>query len=639
MTVGLKHCLRLLECTAITPGDAKILADYAISVLCFLPLPAIVQRKGFHGLESQFTRELCARLHLPDGLSGERAPLLTYSALGTLAGFEGWFNEKFQGYTVDKLRDVAHENPELEEIILDPNGSKLTAAHLSIFFRGLLGSTYPHFFLRSGSSDYGVDGTMFEVAAAATANTFCDMKHVLLEFELCHGEPQHIVRDVGPGPFAELEGILHLLELLSQITPIGPSPSFSVKIRDQLANVEEIITRRSPAIATIYHASYLFDFPMRYLAFRLHALDLKAAVKTLGKEFGDVSAKELHADPLKVNVHRDAVFVDGVQIFSKFAGNSIRLECSFIGEEGIGLGPTHEFFTLFSHELCRPNLVFRSDDPSAPFAHAQNGLFFSPIATEAAVEVLGCFIGKAILSECLVDIHFNPALFRFLRGQRVEISDVDPVLARSLDRLDVGSGCSFVYPGYEFELLPNGADIEVSMENVATFKLRIHDWTCGEALFKLRYAFIRGFEKVMPFSRLSILTEEEICLVLGGHRAPFNLSDLLDHVVISHGYTAESPCIMMLFEILAEFSPEHQRLLVQFITGYAHLPVGGLAALDPPLTIAKREFNDGVNPDHQLPSVMTCTNYFKVPSYSQKEIMRDRILTAITECPNGFELT
>jgi E3 ubiquitin-protein ligase TRIP12 len=145
---------------------------------------------------------------------------------------------------------------------------------------------------------------------------------------------------------------------------------------------------------------------------------------------------------------------------------------------------------------------------------------------------------------------------------------------------------------------------------------------------------------VLPFSVLDILSESEICEVLSGDRRDFILDDLLDNVVISHGYTPESPEIMMLFEIIAELEREHQRLLVRFLTGYAHLPLGGLAALDPKLTIAKREFSDrNIEPDDQLPSVMTCTNYFKVPSYSSKEIMRARIITAITEGQNSFELT
>ena len=95
----------------------------------------------------------------------------------------------------------------------------------------------------------------------------------------------------------------------------------------------------------------------------------------------------------------------------------------------------------------------------------------------------------------------------------------------------------------------------------------------------------------------------------------------------------------MLFDILIEMIIEEQRQFIQFITGFSQLPIGGLKSLSPKLTIAKRQFDYSINIDSQLPTVMTCTNYFKLPPYSTKLIMKERIFYAIKEGLGAFQLT
>lgn len=115
---------------------------------------------------------------------------------------------------------------------------------------------------------------------------------------------------------------------------------------------------------------------------------------------------------------------------------------------------------------------------------------------------------------------------------------------------------------------------------------------------------------------------------------------------------------------MGEFNPEQQRAFCQFVTGAPRLPPGGLAVLNPKLTIVRKVksftqlsskawiFCIGVfilalyiaftllyvliqhssttsnitangtglleSADDDLPSVMTCANYLKLPPYSTK---------------------
>ena len=69
------------------------------------------------------------------------------------------------------------------------------------------------------------------------------------------------------------------------------------------------------------------------------------------------------------------------------------------------------------------------------------------------------------------------------------------------------------------------------------------------------------------------------------------------------------------------------------------MPVGGLARLSPRLTIVLKRPENGVSPDAYLPSVMTCANYLKLPDYSSKAVMHERLMTAINEGQGCFLLS
>lgn len=49
-----------------------------------------------------------------------------------------------------------------------------------------------------------------------------------------------------------------------------------------------------------------------------------------------------------------------------------------------------------------------------------------------------------------------------------------------------------------------------------------------------------------------------------------------------------SAAVLQLLEIMAEFTPEQQHAFCQFVTGAPRLPPGGLAALNPKLTIVRK---------------------------------------------------
>jgi E3 ubiquitin-protein ligase TRIP12 len=123
-----------------------------------------------------------------------------------------------------------------------------------------------------------------------------------------------------------------------------------------------------------------------------------------------------------------------------------------------------------------------------------------------------------------------------------------------------------------------------------------------------------------------------------------------------HGFNGESRAIRDLVEILSEYDPTTRRNYLQFVTGSPKLPIGGkpllytyyprlmvsssgFRGLNPPLTVVRKPHEAPLTADDYLPSVMTCVNYLKLPEYSSKSIMREKLRIAIQEGMGSFHLS
>lgn len=65
----------------------------------------------------------------------------------------------------------------------------------------------------------------------------------------------------------------------------------------------------------------------------------------------------------------------------------------------------------------------------------------------------------------------------------------------------------------------------------------------------------------------------------------------------------------------------------------------GFRGLNPPLTVVRKPHEAPLSADDYLPSVMTCVNYLKLPEYSTKEVMREKLRVAMKEGVGSFHLS
>ena len=196
-----------------------------------------------------------------------------------------------------------------------------------------------------------------------------------------------------------------------------------------------------------------------------------------------------------------------------------------------------------------------------------------------------------------------------------------------------------VLPGAdEFVLVKNGKQIAVTIENVEEYVSRVVDAVMYRGIERQAMAFRRGFNSIFSIEDLHILTVTEIQAMLssGVWDGPWSKSALMDAIKTDHGFHLESRQITWLMSVLATFDQNEQRQFLQFITGSPKLPFGGFKALTPPLTVVVKTAD---KPDQVLPSVMTCANYIKLPEYTSEDVLRERLLYAMTEGLGSFHLS
>lgn len=371
----------------------------------------------------------------------------------------------------------------------------------------------------------------------------------------------------------------------------------------------------------------------------------------------------------KVRISRKHILESAVKVFELYGSSSSILEVEYFEEVGTGLGPTLEFYSLVSQEFARRDLkIWRDADPSGPghFVHHPTGLYPSPLGSDEMVpngghkrthilRIVGQFVAKAMLDSRIVDMSFNKVFLKQVLGLPVPatlttLKMVDSRLADSLQKLQkLASNESvtsiddlaldFTLPGYDIELMPGGRDISVTAQNVQQYVDLIVDAIVGKGSFLQVQAFREGFSRVFPISDLQAFSVQELSMLLGNSEEDWSVETLSESIKADHGFSIESRAIRDLIDLISAYKSNERRSFLQFITGSPKLPIGGFRGLNPPLTVVRKPHEPPLKADDYLPSVMTCVNYLKLPEYSSKDSMREKLRVAMQEGVGSFHLS
>ncbi|KAG7833381.1 hypothetical protein KL943_004246 [Ogataea angusta] len=396
----------------------------------------------------------------------------------------------------------------------------------------------------------------------------------------------------------------------------------------------------------------------------------------------------------KLRLSRKKLLQGAIKVMDCYGTIPGVLEIEYFDEAGTGLGPTLEFYANVSKEFAKAKLKLwrtngrtysestSSSDSESEYVKFETGLFPRPSAKPSPkvlhlFSVLGKFVARSLLDSRIIDFEFNPLFFEIAkeldtkswkelsRKNSIErLGRVDADLAKSLGHLTryldayaeteeserseiLIDGCklsdlslNFTLPGYEdVELCPYGDEVEVDHTNLELYVDRVIDLTIKSGVRSQIHSFVEGFSAVFPYSSMTIFSSAELVMLLGNGEEDWSYETLSGVIHADHGYSMESPSVQRLMEIMSEFTADERRKFLQFLTGSPKLPIGGFKSLSPDFTVVLKHPENGLKPDNYLPSVMTCANYLKLPDYSSKSVMKQRLQTAMTEGANSFLLS
>lgn len=97
-------------------------------------------------------------------------------------------------------------------------------------------------------------------------------------------------------------------------------------------------------------------------------------------------------------------------------------------------------------------------------------------------------------------------------------------------------------------------------------------------------------------------------------------------------YNADHSTIKLFWSVVREFDEKQKQLLLKFVTSCSRPPHLGFSELHPPFSIlSARE-------TAHLPSASTCMHLLKLPMFTDRETLREKLLYAISS-GTGFELS
>ncbi|KAL1841883.1 hypothetical protein VTJ49DRAFT_6482 [Mycothermus thermophilus] len=392
----------------------------------------------------------------------------------------------------------------------------------------------------------------------------------------------------------------------------------------------------------------------------------------------------------QAKIQRGQIFEDAMEAFWALDDKLKEpIQITFVDEFGIpeagidGGGVTKEFLiSVTSEAFCPEERLFVSNKKNSYYPNPcdldqrKNTLREAGIPegsedwNEAIAyrlrqyEFLGRVIGKCLYEGILIDIAF--AGFFLLKwasagapdAYRANINDLrelDEELYQGMLRLknypgDVGDlALDFTItdqvslPGDPVKtvtrnLVPDGENLTVTNENRPLYISYVARHRLVVQPYAQTRAFLRGLGLIIDPAWLSMFNQNELQRLVGGDSSEIDVEDLRRHTVYSGVYAIgddgeEHPTVKLFWEVMRGLDDRQRRDVLKYVTSTPRAPLLGFGQLSPPFSI-----RDGGRDEDRLPSASTCVNLLKLPQYKSKEVLREKLLYAVTSGA-GFDLS
>ncbi|XP_054644739.1 E3 ubiquitin-protein ligase HERC2 isoform X2 [Dunckerocampus dactyliophorus] len=253
---------------------------------------------------------------------------------------------------------------------------------------------------------------------------------------------------------------------------------------------------------------------------------------------------------------------------------------------------------------------------------------------------LGVLLGIAIRSGSPLSLNLAEPVWKQLAGMNLTIADLSEVDKDFIPGLMYIRDNEATADEFEAMTLPftvpnaSGQDIQLSskyshitLENRAEYvrlaiNYRLHEF--DEQVSAVR----EGMARVVPVPLLSLFTGYELeTMVCGSPDIPLHL---LKSVATYKGVEPTAPLIQWFWEVMESFSNTERSLFLRFVWGRTRLPrtIADFRGRDFVVQVLDK-YNP---PDHFLPESYTCFFLLKLPRYSCKQVLQEKLKYAIHFC-------
>jgi ubiquitin-protein ligase E3 C len=204
-----------------------------------------------------------------------------------------------------------------------------------------------------------------------------------------------------------------------------------------------------------------------------------------------------------------------------------------------------------------------------------------------------------------------------------------------LIRIELGQAISV-------DLIPNGRNVAVTNDNKIRYiylvsHYKVHNSTNPQLNTQIQRqcnAFFQGLSDLIKPKWLKMFSPPEIQILVSGDNTGINIEDMKANVVYNGVYDIEHPTIKLFWTVVEQdLKSEDIVALVRYVTSCSRPPLLGFKELQPLFCI-----RDSGHDQDRLPSASTCVNLLKLPIYTSRERLREKILYAVYS-EAGFDLS
>uniref|UniRef100_A0A182QWG1 E3 ubiquitin-protein ligase n=1 Tax=Anopheles farauti TaxID=69004 RepID=A0A182QWG1_9DIPT len=354
---------------------------------------------------------------------------------------------------------------------------------------------------------------------------------------------------------------------------------------------------------------------------------------------------------IEIKVRRASIMEDSYRIINSVTRLDLlktKLWIEFEGEAGLDYGGlAREWFYLLSKEMFNP--YYGLFEYSAMDNYTLQINPYSELCNEDHLlyfRFIGRIAGMAVYHGKLLDAFFIRPFYKMMLQKPIDLKDMEAVdteyynslvwikendpselmLTFCVDEETFGQTT-------QHELLPNGADIDVTNDNKDEYIRLVIQWRFVSRVQVQMQAFLDGFGSLVPLNLLKIFDEHELELLMCGIQN-IDLRDWKRNTLYKGDYYPNHVVIQWFWRAVLSFSNEMRARLLQFVTGTSRVPMNGFKELygsnGPQMFTIER----WGTPDN-YPRAHTCFNRLDLPPYESYLQLKERLIQAV-EGSQGF---